>query len=205
LLDLALPDLRQIEPTNPSDISQITPIEKLYSALFREHKFIMKKTFSFVILATSGVLVIGLTPAVAGAATTTTTTFQVTANVQANCVISASPLAFGTYTGAVNNTTAPLTITCTNTTPYNVGFDAGTASGATVSSRSMLNGTAKLNYKISKDSGNTTNWGNTVGTDTTTGTGTGSAQNVTVYGQIPAGQYVTPGSYADTITASIIY
>jgi spore coat protein U-like protein len=37
------------------------------------------------------------------------------------------------------------------------------------------------------------------------GTGNGNAQTLTVYGQLPAGQYVTPGAYADTITATITY
>lgn len=166
----------------------------------------MRKTiFSYAILAAVGVLALGFNPTVASAATASTT-FQVTATVQSTCLISAAPLAFGTYTGVVNSTSSNLTVTCTSTTPYNVGLDAGTASGATVSNRSMLDASSnKLNYKLSKDSGNTTNWGNTVGTDTAAGTGSGSAQTMTVYGQIPAGQYVKPGSYSDTITATLTY
>jgi spore coat protein U-like protein len=66
-------------------------------------------------------------------------------------------------------------------------------------------GSAKLGYKLFRDSGHTLNWGNTVGTDTVTGTGKGSIQAVAIYGQLPAGQYVAPGSYADTITATITY
>ena len=165
----------------------------------------MKKTIVSYALAAAGVLALGLATNVAGAATTLTTTFAVTANVQATCLISAAPLAFGNYTGVVNNASSSVTITCTNTTPYNVGLDAGTATGATVANRSLVNGGVKLNYKLTKDSGYTTNWGNTVGTDTATGTGSGSAQAITVYGQIPAAQYVTPGAYSDTITASVIY
>jgi spore coat protein U-like protein len=44
-----------------------------------------------------------------------------------------------------------------------------------------------------------------VGTDTLASTGTGVAQSITVYGQIPAGQYVSPGTYNDTIIATITY
>jgi spore coat protein U-like protein len=44
-----------------------------------------------------------------------------------------------------------------------------------------------------------------VSTDTVAGTGNGAAQAITVYGQAAAGQYVAPGSYADTITATITY
>jgi spore coat protein U-like protein len=62
-----------------------------------------------------------------------------------------------------------------------------------------------LGYKLFSNSGRATNWGNTVGTDTVTGTGTGNSQSLTVYGQVHAGQYFKPGSYTDTITATITY
>jgi spore coat protein U-like protein len=164
----------------------------------------MKKTIVSYALAAVGVLTLGLATNVANA-TTINASVAVSATVVATCTITANPLAFGNYTGVVNNASSILSVTCTNTTPYNVGLDAGTTSGATVTNRSMVNGAVKLNYKLTKDSGYTTNWGNTVGTDTTAGTGSGSAQSLTIYGQIPASQYVTPGSYSDTVTASVIY
>jgi spore coat protein U-like protein len=64
---------------------------------------------------------------------------------------------------------------------------------------------ALLSYSLFSNSVHTTNWGNTVGTDTVAGTGTGSVQSLTVYGQVPAGQFTKPGSYADTITATVTY
>ena len=114
-------------------------------------------------------------------------------------------MAFGTYNGAVANSTSTVSVTCTNTTPYNVGLNAGTATGATVTTRQMTNGSAVLSYSLTSDSGHSVNWGNTVGTNTVAGTGNGSAQSLTVYGQVAAGQYVTPGAYADTITATVTY
>src|SRR5262249_56597254 len=99
-----------------------------------------------------------------------------------------------------------ITVTCTNTSPYNVGLDPGTATGATVTTRKMSGpGGALLAYALYQDAAHTKNWGNTVGTDTVAGTGNGNAQSLTVYGQVAAGQYVTPGAYADTITATITY
>ena len=154
------------------------------------------------IIAAVAALTLGFATTAANA-TTATTTFAVTANVQANCTITAAPLAFGNYTGAVNNAASTITATCTNTTPYNVGLNAGTATGATVTNRSMVNGANLLNYKITSDAGHSTNWGNTIGTDTVTGTGSGAAQTLNVYGQIPAAQLVTPGAYRDTITATL--
>ncbi|HKF49865.1 MAG TPA: spore coat U domain-containing protein [Terracidiphilus sp.] len=162
------------------------------------------RIMSSAILAAAGVMALGLS-SVANAATTTTATFAVTANVAANCTIAANPLAFGSYTGAVNNATTTVTAQCTNSTPYNIGLNAGTASGATVTSRQMQFGANLLNYKLTSDSAHAVNWGNTVGTDTVTGTGSGAVQTLTVYGQIPASQFVTPGAYSDTITATLTY
>lgn len=137
----------------------------------------------------------------------TTGTFGVNVNVSATCTISANPLAFGTYTSLQANAATTLSITCTNTTPYNVGLNAGIGSGGpTVTSRRM-NGPsgATLNYSVFQDSARTINWGQTASTDTEAGTGNGGAQALTLYGRVAAGQYVRLGSYADTITATITY
>jgi spore coat protein U-like protein len=64
---------------------------------------------------------------------------------------------------------------------------------------------ALLSYAMFSDSARTVNWGQTIGTDTVTGTGNGSAQAIIVYGQTAAGQYVAPGAYNDTITATVTY
>jgi spore coat protein U-like protein len=135
-----------------------------------------------------------------------TTSFTVTVVVQSTCSISAANLAFGTYADLLVSSTSTISVTCTNTTPYNVGLNAGTASGATVTTRSMTGpGSALLAYNLFTNSTHTTNWGNTVGTNTEAGTGNGAVQSLTVYGQIPAGQHPTPGNYTDTIIATITY
>ncbi len=137
---------------------------------------------------------------------TATTSFQVTAIVAASCTITANPLAFGNYAGLVLNSTTTILVTCSKSTTYNVGLNAGTSTGATVTNRSMTGpASTLLNYKLFRNSAMTTNWGNTVGTDTVAGTGSGAAQSLTVYGQVSAGQFVRPGSYTDTITATLTY
>jgi spore coat protein U-like protein len=139
-------------------------------------------------------------------ATTASTTFGISATVVASCGVTATALAFGNYTGVVATTTSTLTVTCSNSTTYNVGLSAGSGTNATVTTRSMTGpSSASLGYQLYQDSGYSTYWGQTVGTDTLAGTGTGSAQSITVYGQIPASEYVTPGSFSDTITATITY
>ncbi|MGD1107175.1 MAG: spore coat U domain-containing protein [Terracidiphilus sp.] len=137
--------------------------------------------------------------------TTATAQFSVTATIVKGCAVSATNLAFGNYTGAVNNSTSTVSVDCTSGTAYTVSLSAGLATGATVTSRSMQNGSALLHYGLYSNSGHTTNWGNTSATNWVSGTGSGSAQPLTVYGQIPAAQYVTPGSYTDTITVSVAY
>lgn len=137
-----------------------------------------------------------------------TSTIGVTATVQATCLISTSPLAFGVYTGTLLSVNTTINVTCTNTTPYNVGIDAGTGTGpaATVTTRHM-NGTstAGLAYTLKSGSQAGPNWGVTVGTDTVAAVATGAAQPMTVYGSVAAGLYIAPGTYTDTVIATVIY
>ncbi len=150
-------------------------------------------------------LALGLAPTPAQA-TTATATFVVSTSIQATCLISTTPLSFGTYTGLTLTSTSSVTVTCTNGTAYDVGLSAGTATGATVIARSMVGpGGALLAYELDTDAGHTINWGNTVDVDAVEATGTGLGQSYTVYGQVHAGQYFAPGIYSDTITATVTY
>ena len=141
-------------------------------------------------------------------AATSTATFTVSITLVATCTInSASALNFGSSVGilsSVINQTSTISVTCSNTTPYNIGLDAGT-SGGTVTTRKMKSGSNAVNYALYSDSGRTTNWGNTVGTDTVSATGNGAAQTYTVYGQVPAQTTPAPGAYSDTITVTVTY
>jgi spore coat protein U domain-containing protein, fimbrial subunit CupE1/2/3/6 len=138
---------------------------------------------------------------------TTTPTFSVTATIAATCRVTATALNFGSVgvLGSNVDATSAVTATCTSTTPYNIGFDAGTGSGATVTTRKMTVSTRTVNYSLYTNSGRTTVWGNTVGTNTVSGTGSGAAQALTVYGRVPAQTTPAPGTYADTIVTTITY
>src|SRR5262245_3118918 len=141
-------------------------------------------------------------------AATATSTFQVQVAITATCTInSASTLNFGTQgvLSANVDQTSTIQVTCTNTTPYNIGLDAGTGSGATVAVRKLTSSGNTVNYTLYSDTGRTTVWGNTVSTDTVAGTGNGSAQSYTVYGRIPTQTTPAPGNYADTITVTVTY
>lgn len=159
-------------------------------------------------------LKVGLTLAVVllavnAQAATTTTTFQVTATVNSACTVSASDLAFGIYdpSAAANNNTSTVTVTCTKATAYDIGLDKGLY-GASTLTRQMKHATLAdlINYSLSSVVTQASNWGDVVGTDTVhVASATGAAEAHTVYGRIATGQYVTAGSYADTITVTVTY
>jgi spore coat protein U-like protein len=139
--------------------------------------------------------------------------FDVTATVTASCSASVADLAFGAYDPAVAGTGATtLSVTCTDGTLFRVGANEG-LHGASVTTRNMelTTGTDLLAYSLTIGTNGGThlgsNWGNdwAVGTDTVDGTGDGTALSVTIDGDIAAAQYVTPGSYADTVTVTIWY
>jgi len=141
-------------------------------------------------------------------AATTTTTFTVQITITASCTInSASTLNFGSQGVLTANVdqTSTIQVQCTNTTPYNIGLNAGTGTGATVAARKMTNGANTVNYALYSDSGRTTVWGNTVGTDTVAATGNGAAQSYTAYGRVPPQTTPAPAVYTDTITVTVTY
>jgi len=141
-------------------------------------------------------------------AASTTNSFVVSMTITASCSISsATSLAFPS-TGLLNTAvpaTSSILVLCTNTTPYNIGLDAGATSGATTTTRLMANGATTIQYQLFTNSGHTTNWGNIVGTDTVAATGSGSTQTYTVYGLVPVQTAVAPGNYSDTVTVTVTY
>ncbi len=144
-------------------------------------------------------------PALAGSATTT---LGVSLTINAGCNVSSTSVAFPAQSVLASgvNQTGTVVVTCTNTTPYNVELDQGAGSGATVTNRLMTGpSSATVAYGLYQDSGHTTNWGKTDGTDTVAGTGNGSAQTLTVYGHIAAQTTPAPGSYADTVNVTVTF
>ncbi|MRX06617.1 fimbrial major subunit CsuA/B family protein [Pseudoduganella sp. FT25W] len=139
-----------------------------------------------------------------------TANFDVTLKIIADCIISANALDFGQSQGvlATNVTVnSTLSVTCTNTTPYNVGLNAGTGVGSTTAARVMSGtgaNTSTVAYNLLQSSGGS-NWGNTQGTDTKSGVGSGVAQTLTVYGVVPAQMTPQPDTYKSTITATVYF
>jgi spore coat protein U-like protein len=141
---------------------------------------------------------------------TATATFNVTATINPACTIQASDLNFGPYAGGQVNGQSTITVTCTNTTAWEVALNSGSSIGATIGNRRMTGpGPSNLNYGLFTDAARTITWGDKPalpGQNTVTGAGTGSAQALTVFGRIDAGQgRANPGAYLDTITVTVTF
>jgi spore coat protein U-like protein len=158
-------------------------------------------------------LAAGLMTAGVANSATTTTTFAVTATVLATCSATATALAFGSYTpgaGQMANTST-IAVKCTKNTPYTVALNAGTTTGGTLAQRLMASGANTLQYNLYTTVAATTVFGDgtgATGTGSGTGAGVATANNMTVFGQLPdnaANQATVPGSYSDTITVTVTY
>jgi spore coat protein U-like protein len=155
-----------------------------------------------------------LAPQIGGAAVysngSKTNNFDVTMKIIADCTIAASPLDFGQSQGVLNttvNVNSSLQVTCTNTTPYNIGLSAGGVTGSTTAARLMGGtgaNTSTVAFNLTQTAGGS-NWGNTQGTDTLSGTGSGSLQSLTVYGTVPTQTTPQPDTYKTTITATVFF
>jgi len=157
-----------------------------------------------------------LSAGAAHAATTITTTFPVTATVQATCLATASPLGFGTYTPGAGTLTAntPISVQCTKGTAFTVALNGGATTGGSIAQRLMASGTNTLEYNLYTASTLSTVFGDGTTGSTVAGTGAGvgigNAQTVTVYGQLPdnpVNQAAVPSAtpYSDLITVSVTY
>jgi len=129
-----------------------------------------------------------------------------------------TPLAFGNYDPAAsaprdNTTNVNVTGTVTGlgilvTLSYSISLDAG-ASGSITDRRLSGPNSSLLAYNLYTDSARSTVWGNGTVTDSYSALaslgGTAVQRSYTVYGRVPAGQYVAPGGYSNTITVTVTY
>lgn len=131
-----------------------------------------------------------------------------------NCNVSATGVAFGNYnatSSSPTNATGNVQVTCTVflvsvLSSINTSLNMG-GSGS-YSPRKMSSGANWLNYNLYKEASHTTVWGDGTGgtgifTDTLLIAVLGTTLNHTIYGSIPAGQYVAAGVYTDTITVMV--
>jgi spore coat protein U-like protein len=164
------------------------------------------KTVMFVLsIAVIGFLALGLA-STSAFASTTTTTFNVTAGIGNACTVSATNMNFYTIVTTVANTaTSTITVNCTNHDVYEVGLGAGDSTVETARFMEGINTpTNHLTYALSSSVTMSPNWGQTTGGQVA-GVGNGANQVLTVYGQIPIQTSPGTDNYSDTITVTVTY
>ena len=147
---------------------------------------------------------------------TTTGTLPVSMTITASCTIGATAMNFTSQLGSGLVSTAAtasgsITVTCTNQAPYAIGLDNGANYSTT--RRMVFGGSNYLPYNLFTNVGLSTPWSTATGSATCTtssncytGTGTGSAQSITVYGQIPTvATAPAPGTYSDTVNITVYF
>ncbi|HEY4317589.1 MAG TPA: spore coat U domain-containing protein [Herbaspirillum sp.] len=153
--------------------------------------------------AVASMIAVSSTPVVAA---TATGSLVISATVLSTCALTGGTIPFGNYTSAQVDQTGTLSVLCTSGVPYSIALDAGAGTGATITARKMTgSGGGTLNYSLFRETGRTSNWGNTGTTDTVSSSGSGLLQTITVYGRIPAGQTPIVGVYTDTVTVTLTY
>ncbi len=152
-------------------------------------------------------LIAGLSMAGTSYAATTIANFQVRMTIQADCrIVSASDLNFGTN-GVISanvEVNSSLNVQCTNLTPYTIGLNAGTGSGATVAARLMTLSGATIQYSLYSDAARTTVWGDAAA-NWVAATGNGASQLYSIFGRVPPQTTPVPGLYTDTVTVTVTF
>ena len=158
---------------------------------------------------------------------TTSGSLGVSANVNNNCTVSTSPVAFGTYDPIVTNSSTGADVLGSGTLTVNCTKNAGTGGGnavtisldfgqnATSSPRKMKNASLDLmNYDLyvpALASGEYTDcttlstiWNTTNVLSPPSSFWQGTAHAISVCGKIPKGQTtVSVGSYSDTVNVTV--
>lgn len=153
----------------------------------------------------------------AAATSPATGSFNVTADVQGSCKVTATTdIAFGTYDPADVNFATPLdqsgsvSVRCVKGMTPTVTLDQGLNPSGTCAApaRAMLDSATSelLSYDIYSDAGHSSAWGCDVSNDVSfTAAASNTATTLTTYGRIPAGQNVGLGTFSDTVTVEVAF
>lgn len=104
-----------------------------------------------------------------------------------------------------NNGVGGLTIRCIGGGGPSFAVTLSTGQSNSYASRIMKSGVNQLNYNLYTTAARTAIWGDGTGGSSTLAATANSTTTLSVFGQIPAGQDVTVGTYTDSITATVTF
>ncbi|MFC4594330.1 spore coat U domain-containing protein [Sphingobium tyrosinilyticum] len=131
-----------------------------------------------------------------------------------SCSASTTGVSFGGYdpgSSSPKDGLGSVTLSCTGVVSLAGTIDIAMSPGSSGNAlaRQMSHGAASLNYNLYSNSSRTSIWGaGSAGTSIVSASLTGLlsfSQTVSVYGRIPAGQWVQAGPYADSVIVTITY
>ena len=128
---------------------------------------------------------------------------NVTAEVQASCVLNGGSLNFGTYTATDGSDTpgqGSFSYQCTNGT--SITLSLGPGDNEAEGSRAMAAGAERLLYELYQDPTRQQEWG-TDGAALSVGSTSAALETVQVYGLIPQGQDAPAGNYNDVVQITL--
>ncbi len=130
--------------------------------------------------------------------------FTVSGTVAPKCVVSTTPVNFGSHSALISNIDAvgAVSVTCTPATTYAIRLNGGDEGAPTA--RKMSNGTDKISYGLYQNPQRDQPWGDIEGA-MALGTGSGIVQSHTVYGRVGPQATPPPGTYRDTVVVIVDY
>ncbi len=131
--------------------------------------------------------------------------FGVDAAVAQNCIVSTTPVNFGSH-GTLNaniDATGTVYVTCTPATSYAIRLDGGGAAAAPTM-RQMTKGSNTITYGLYRNSARDQPWGDSEEARAH-GTGSGSIQSHVVHGRVAPQTTPPVGIYSDTVVVIVDY
>lgn len=131
-----------------------------------------------------------------------------------SCSASVTNMTFGSYdplSGTAKSANASVAVDCSSLLPLLGSIDISLSPGSSgvATTRTMKKGTDALSYNVYRDAALTSILGNgSGGTTLLTRTLNGLlfySSTSTLYGQIPARQWVAPGSYSDSLILTVTF
>src|SRR5664279_1376259 len=159
------------------------------------------------------IILVAMLAATSVFATSKTSSFAVTANIQPACTIQAQPLAFGNYDPlGVNlnsemDQTTIVSIQCVDSFPATVTLDQGlypniaSTPGTPLRRMQCIDHAQFMNYFLYQDPGHSQVWG--AGQSAFHFQSDGTLHDYVIYGVIPPGQVLGDGGFSDTVVATV--